>query len=188
LATRLTLLCASATASSRVGGFPSPDEPLDAGGARKAAALRLRGPMPAVVVSSPTQAAIETARILGHDALVEPLLGDLAYGDWSGRSLAAVGHADEALLAAWLADPTQPTPGGERPDALVARVASWMDRQAEDAPTMLAICHAAVMRAAVSHALAMPLGAAMRIDIAPLTAMILSHHGQWRLQEIRRNG
>jgi len=188
MATRLILLCAGATASSRIGAFPSPDEPLDAGGAAKAASYRLPGAVPADVAASPSRAALETAGILGYDAHPEPLLADLDHGRWSGRSLEQVQGSAPERLGAWLSDPTQATPGGERPQDLVARVATWMDARADRSAPMLAVCPIAVMRAALSHALAMPLAATMRVDIAPLTAMILSHHGAWRLQELRRAG
>ncbi len=186
MATRLTLLCAGATASSRIGAFPSPAESLDEGGARKAAAYRLRGPRPDLVVSSPSLAAIETADALALDAHPEPLLADLDFGDWSGRTLSDVQEAAPPLLLAWLVDPTQATPGGESMEALVARVGSWMDCRTDGSKTVLAVCHAAVMRAALSHALSMPLAGVLRIDIAPLASMHLSHQGQWRLQELRR--
>lgn len=186
MATRLTMLCTGATASSRIGAFPSPDEPLDDGGARKVRAFRPIGRLPDLAVSSPCRAAIETLGLLGHQAQPEPLLADLDYGDWSGCLLAAVQETEPDRLTAWLSDPTQPTPGGEAPSALVARAGSWIDLYAGRANAIAAVCPAAVIRAALSHALAMPLAAAMRIDIAPLTTMVLSYHGQWRLQELRR--
>jgi broad specificity phosphatase PhoE len=187
MATRLILLCAGATASSRVGGFPAPDEPLDAGGVRRAAAFRLPPPRPATLVASPSRAAIETARLLGHEAHSEPLLADLDYGHWAGADIDTVRQRAADRLAAWLCDPTQATPGGERPPSLVARVGAWIDRGTAASEDIIAVCHAAVMRAAMSYALDMPLAAAMRIDIAPLTTMTLSHHGRWRLQELRRD-
>ena len=134
MATRLTLLCAGATASSRTGGFPAPDEPLDEHGKRKAAALRLRGPRPDLVVTSPSRAAIDTAHAAGLDTAVDVSVADLRYGDWSGRALAEIETRDAPALLAWFADPVQATPGGESMAKLLSRVGAWMDEQAGRRP------------------------------------------------------
>jgi broad specificity phosphatase PhoE len=185
MATRLTFLCASATTSSRIGGFPAPDEPLDEGGLRKATAFRLRGAEPDLVVTSPSRAAIETAAAIGRTADIEPAIGDLGFGEWSGRALSDIETHDPSALLAWLADPTGATPGGETMAALISRVGAWLDAQAGSDRTILVIGHAAVMRAAIAHCLALPVAATMRIDIAPLASLRLSFHRQWRLQELR---
>jgi broad specificity phosphatase PhoE len=184
----VTFLCAGATASSRIGAFPAPDEPLDEGGARKAAAFRLNGPKPDIVVVSPSRAATETADALGFEAAQEPCLADLDFGDWSGRSLADVEAREGLALPAWLADPARALPGGESMAELVVRVGGWLDRHAGIDRTILGITHPAVMRAAIAHCLSMPVASVMRIDAAPLSALRLSFHGQWRLQELCRGG
>ncbi len=186
MATSLTFLCAGATASSRIGAFPSPDEPLDEGGARKVAAFRLRGAKPDQVMVSPSRAAAETAR--GFESAMEACLADLDFGDWTGRTLVDVEAVDAAGLRAWLADPGAATPGGESMGALVVRVGGWVDRLANADRTILAISHPAVLRAAIAHCLLVPLASAMRIDAAPLTTLRLSFHGHWRLQELGRAG
>jgi broad specificity phosphatase PhoE len=186
VATRLTFLCAGATTTSRIGAFPSADEPLDEGGARKVTAFRLRGRQPDLVVASPSRSAVETACALELDARVEPLVADLDFGEWAGRSITDLQRHAPDRLTEWFADPTRAVPGGEAMDDLVARVGPWMDRQIGQTPAILVVSHAAVMRAVLSHALSVPLRSVMRIDIAPLTMLDLSHQGQWRLQELRR--
>jgi broad specificity phosphatase PhoE len=186
MATRLTFLCASATASSRSGAFPNPDEPLDDGGLRKTRAFRLHGPEPDLVVTSPSRAAIDTAAATGLPAQIEPAIGDLDYGAWSGRALSDVEALDAPALMNWLADPTGATPGGEEMTALIARVGAWLDRQADSDLVIVAVSHAAVMRAAIAHCLALPAASTLRIDIAPLAVLQFSFHRQWRLQELRR--
>lgn len=188
MATRLTLLCAAATASSRLGAFPSPGEPLDEGGARKANAFRLRGPRADLVLSSPCRAALETADALKLQARIEPLLADLDFGEWTGRTLADVHLATPVLLEEWLADPTRAPPGGEAMAVLGDRMRRVIDRLADQEQSTIIVTHAAPIRAAVAHALAMPLASAMRLDVAPLSATVLSHGRQWRLQELRRPG
>jgi broad specificity phosphatase PhoE len=186
VATHLIFLCAAATASSRIGAVPSDDESLDDGGRQKAAAIDRPRHAGGLIVSSLSRSAIETAAALGLAARTEPLLADLSFGTWAGRSISDLAQQYPGPLAEWLADPTQAMPGGEGMDELARRVGIWMDREAGSDATTLIISHASVMRAALSHALAMPLASAMRIDVAPLATLELSFNGQWRLQQLRR--
>jgi broad specificity phosphatase PhoE len=183
MTTRLVLLCAGGTASARAGGFPDPAEPLDEGGRAKAAALALVGPAADRCWTSPARAACETAELVGVTAAIESALRDIDHGEWTGR---AFGDIDPAALTAWLAAPDQATPGGEAMAALVERVGRWLDTVGEEGGAALAISHAAVIRAALAHALGLPAAATLAIDVAPLSATVLSHHGRWRLQELRR--
>lgn len=186
MATRLTFLCASATASSRIGAFAAPAEPLDDGGARKAAAFRLQGPRPDFVFTSPSLAAIETAKAIGIDASIEPKVADIRFGEWSGRTLQEVEHLTAAALMTWLADPVMATPGGEAMTELVSRVGAWMNLHVVASQSLLVISHAAVMRAAIAHALSAPIASIMRVDVAPLSTLEFSFNDQWRLQELGR--
>lgn len=183
MAVRLVLLCAGPTASARSGGFPDPAEPLDPGGRAKARALRLEGPPPDLCCMAPTRAAGETAELLGLAAEPVPALRDVDRGDWTGRALDTI---DRRALASWLTDPAAPTPGGEGMAAVVARIAPWLDALRGSDRRVLAITHAAVIRAALAHALALPVAATLAIDIAPLAAATLSCHDRWRLAELRR--
>jgi broad specificity phosphatase PhoE len=187
MATRLTFLCAAATASSRTGAFPTIDDPLDDGGRRKAMAFDCRQHGVDLVVSSPSRSAVETADALGLAARIEPLVADLNFGAWAGRTLTDLAERAPDRLGEWLADPTRPVPDGESLDDLVRRVGGWIDDQADAGAATLIITHASVMRAALSHALAIPPAYAIRIDVAPLTTLRLSYNGQWRLQELRRS-
>ncbi|CAB3767905.1 LysR family transcriptional regulator [Burkholderia paludis] len=69
------------------------------------------------------------------------------------------------------------------------RIGAWMDalRHGSD---IVAITHAAIVRAAVAHELRMDSGAAVRIDVAPLSCMMLvaTPHG-WTLihDDVRSN-
>lgn len=182
---RLTFLCAAATASSRIGGFPTADEPLDEGGRRKAAGLRLRAPSASPILTSPSRSARETVEARGLAARIEPRLADQDFGGWAGRSLADVQRDAPDQLAAWIADPTAAPPAGETMAALVDRVGSWLAEQAADGPATLVVSHASVMRAALVHTLAIPAASALRIDIAPLATLTLSYRSVWRLQELR---
>ncbi|MFV0623335.1 histidine phosphatase family protein [Sphingomonas sp. ac-8] len=184
MATRLTLLCAGATASARRGGFPRSDERLDAGGRAKIAALELE--IAGQAWTSPARAAVETAALLGLAAEQEAALRDLDHGAWAGRSLEDLHAQDPDALIAWLAAPERGAPGGERLESVAARMSAWMAQVAAADRPVLAITHAAVIRAAIASALGVPVAATLRIDVAPLSRTVLSFHGQWRLQELRR--
>lgn len=182
--TSLLLICAGATGSSRSGGFPAPDEPLDDGGRRAAAACAIPARFHGHVATSPARAARETAAAMGLDAREEAALADVGYGAWAGRSLADVHAADAGGLAAWLAAPEAGTPGGESLAAAAQRVSAWLDPLQTAAGPVCAITHAGIIRAALAHALAIPFAATLAIDLAPLSRTQLSFNRIWRLQAL----
>lgn len=165
----------------RVGAFPTHEDSLDAGGLRKAGARRLGA---SVWLASPALAAQQTAEALGGSATVNEALRDIDHGAWSGLTFEEVQAADPAGLAAWLADPARGAPGGEDLAEVRARLADWLQPQAQSASPVVAVTHPMVIRAAIAEALDLPSAAALRIDIAPLSAAILSFNRAWRLQAI----
>ncbi|MGK6323905.1 histidine phosphatase family protein [Sphingomonas sp. DT-51] len=183
---RLVLLCAGATAAMRAARFPDPDDPLDRAGLAKASALRLGGWANWPCRTSPARAAGETAAVLRLSASVEPALADQDAGAWRGCALDDIAPA---ALATWLAAPEHGAPAGESLDAVRARVAAWLDTLAAGGEArLLAVTHAAVIRAALAHVLGVPTAATLAIDVAPLTAAVLSFSDRWRVQELRRGG
>jgi broad specificity phosphatase PhoE len=178
--THLTLLSAAATATVRTGGFPAAGEPLDEGGQAKAR-RRTIARAPDRMVRSPARAAEETAIAMGLEVPIEPRIGDMDFGRWAGRSFPEV-PADE--LGSWLSAPEAGAPGGETMEQVRARVRPWLAEMAGEGLAVLAITHPMTIRAILAEALGLPDGAAMRIDIAPLSAAILSCRGTWRLQQL----
>lgn len=171
---RLILLCAAATRAAREGRFPDPADRIDDD-------VMVAVPVADRYVIAPTMAARETAAALGlgctgHDALAD---GDA--GAWAGQALRDL---DADALATWLSAPENGPPGGESMAAVLRRVTAWMATLHDGAT--LAITHPAVIRAAIAHALDVPVSAAMAIDVAPLSLTYLSRHTRWRLQELRR--
>lgn len=165
----------------RVGGFATHDEGLDAGGLEKAAARRLQA---AAWLTSPALAARQTADALGVSAVVDAALRDIDHGAWAGMTFEQVQAADPAGLAAWLADPARGAPGGEGLAEVRARLADWLQIRAQASSPVVAVTHPMVVRAAIAEALHLPSAAALRIDIAPLSATTLSFNRAWRLQAI----
>jgi broad specificity phosphatase PhoE len=184
LATTLLLICIASTASSRQGGFPDPAEPLDAAGARDAARLSLPERFRTMAYRSPSRSAAETASAMGLVADDDIALSDLCQGDWSGRSFAEIEAAEPGALGLWLSDPTRGTPGGETMAQARLRVGTWMDGIETRQNCVCAVTHPMIVRAALAHALDMPLRATLAVDVAPLSRTVLSFNRIWRLQSL----
>jgi broad specificity phosphatase PhoE len=173
---------------ARLGGFADAAEPLDAGGLRSARTVRIPGPAPRHVATSPALAACQTAEALGLAAETVPALRDIGPGIWAGKHLADLHAADPDALAGWMADPASGAPGGETMAAVQDRVAEWLAAQTALDISILAITHPMVIRAAIAAALALPVTATLRIDVAPLSAVVLSYNRGWRLQALGHAG
>jgi len=126
--------------------------------------------------------AVQTAQALLLDATVDPLLRECDYGRWSGLSLDDVEAQEPEAIVEWMRDPAAAPHGGESTLALMARVAAWLDAQKEIPGRVVAVTHAAVIRAAVVHAIGTGAASMARIDIAPLSIVRLSgHDDRWNL-------
>jgi broad specificity phosphatase PhoE len=181
---RLDFLCSASTAGLRAGAFPA-DEPLDAKG--RAALARLAGQFEGydAIFGSPALCAVETAQGLGLQATPEPALRDCDFGRWAERALAEIGVLEPEALALWLSDPEASPHGGESFAHVATRVGAWMDALAENSGAILAITHAAVLRAAIIHALCAPPRSLLHIDVSPLSHVGLSGaRGSWRFSRL----
>lgn len=137
---------------------------LDPSGLDAAATVVARG---TVLLSGPAPACVGTASVFGTP-VIEPALADCDYGSWTGRTLAEVSADQPDLVRRWLTDPDSAPHGGESRTELVRRVAAWLGTIAgPDRRTVLAVTHAAVVRAAVLHAL--DSAAFWRVDVEPLS-------------------
>ncbi len=182
MAASLTLLCHAATASMRAGAFGGPDEPVDVGGAKRI----VPGSVQAETwLTSPALAARQTAERLGVSARVDVALRDIDHGDWAGRSFADLLASAPDVFAAWIGDPSQGAPGGEGLAEVRARLEPWLHVQTQASAPVAAVTHPMVIRAALAAALDMPLHAVLCIDLAPLSATVLSFNGVWRLKALQ---
>jgi broad specificity phosphatase PhoE len=182
---RITWLAHAATAATRRAAFPA-DEPIETKARTKVADLAgVLGRADRVLIA-PERRARETAGALGlGNALVEPALRDCDYGRWIGRTLLELQDDVPQDLAAWLSDPEAAPHGGESIAALGRRVAAWLERIDIGEGRLLVISHPAVLRAAVTHVLQAPPAACRRIDVGPLSRLVLSRQGaEWRLQAL----
>jgi len=171
--TRLEFLCSASTAGLRAAAFPA-DEPLDLKG--RAALARLAGGFARYdrILCSPAVSARETAGGLELAASPEPALRDCDFGRWAGRPLAEIEALEPEALGLWLSDPEASPHGGESFAEVVTRVAKWMDALPENSGAILAITHAAVLRAAIVHALGATAHSFLHIDVSPLGRIRLS--------------
>jgi broad specificity phosphatase PhoE len=178
---RVIMICHASTDAVRRSAFPA-DEPLDAQGRTRAAALAGQMPGADTCWSSPELRARQTAEALQLDAATEPMLRDCDYGAWRGRTFDEVHAQDPDGVAAWLRDPAATPHGGESIAGVIERVARWLTVQQTQHRQSLVVTHATVIRAAIVHAIATPPLSFWRIDIAPLSITRLSGTaGRWNL-------
>jgi len=185
---RVTLFCHGSTAAVRSASFPA-DEPLDERGVRESAGRVGTLGRHDEVRCSPALRCRQTVDALGVVACPDPLLAGCDHGSWAGRSLDEVGASDPAGLRAWLTDPGFDGHGGESLTDLVGRIGSWLDARPGPAHAVLGVCDAAVVRAAVVHALQATPRSIWRIDVAPLSATLLvGEPGRWSLRALHPPG
>ena len=179
--TRLTWICHGATAASRKGQFPL-DEPLESKAVEEAG--RMAAPPRADrIVASPALRARQTAEALRLEAGIDPALRDCDYGRWAGRPIIAIETEEPENLAIWMTDPEAAPHGGENLLDLRTRIAGWMDGQSALGGHVIAVSHAAVIRAAVAHVLQAPLSSFWLIDVEPLAIVRMTSNGRrWSLR------
>ncbi|MGW8698653.1 histidine phosphatase family protein [Streptomyces eurythermus] len=167
---RLTMLCATATP----GG---PDRVLE--NESMVSAVRAALPPYARALRAPSARCARIAGALAVEATPEETLRDLDYGAWGGRPLRDIAAEDPHGLSAWLTDPEAAPHGGESVAGLCDRTAAWLTAL-PGGPGLLAITEAAVIRAALVHALAVPARAFWQLRVPPLSTVTLTlRDGHW---------
>ena len=161
---------------------------LNAQGRRQAdaAAQRLRGLGLAALYTSPRDRCRETAApiaaAVGVEAVTEPALDEIDFGDWSGARFDALeGRPD------WTAWNTRRSaarpPNGETMDEARSRVTGWLDQARRRHPdaTVAAVSHGDVIKAALLAALGLGVDDFERIDVDPggLSTVVL---GAWGMK------
>ncbi len=179
---RLVLVRHARTPASDRGAFPL-DEPIYRAGTGPIAALAMRLPPACEPVSSPALRCVQTAERVGFEPAIEPRIAECDFGSWAGRTLAEI---DQREAARWIEDPGAKPHGGESLLEFRDRVAGWLREEAEkDTGTVVAFTHAGVVKAAVVHALAAPIGAIWQVEAAPLgVTEISAHDGRWTVQRV----
>jgi ribonuclease H / adenosylcobalamin/alpha-ribazole phosphatase len=156
-----------------------------------------------VIVTSPLQRARRTAEAVaeatGAPMIVDDDLAEADFGEWQGLSFAEVSQRWPDELAAWLASPDAPPPGGESFAMVALRVLGAMDRliKAHQHSCAVVVSHVTPIKTLVCRALLAPPEAMFRmnLDVASLTridcfdngsALLRSFNDTAHLQQRRR--
>ncbi|UXY30230.1 histidine phosphatase family protein [Streptomyces sp. HUAS TT20] len=171
----LTFLCApggDATLDPVLG-----DAPLSECSLRKAGAAAEALPPHGPTVRAPSVRCTQTADALGLAAVSEPALRDLGLGEWCGRTVDDVAATDPDGFTAWLTDPDAAPHEGESVRRLCRRTADWLSFMEPATGHTVAITEAAVIRAALIHALGVPARAFWHLTVPPLSTVTLTWRG-----------
>ncbi|MEU3956760.1 histidine phosphatase family protein [Streptomyces achromogenes] len=168
---RLTMLCATATPG---------DPDRVPGNERAVTAVRAALPPYARALRAPSARCARIAGALAVEATPEETLRDLDYGAWDGRPLRDIAARDPHGLSAWLTDPGAAPHGGESVARLCDRTAAWLTALPGGPGQLLTITEAAVIRASLVHALAVPARAFWQLRVPPLSTVTLTmREGHW---------
>jgi broad specificity phosphatase PhoE len=171
MTSRVTMVCHGMTAATRRAAFPA-DEPLER-------TPSLQAPPADLAVCSPATRCRQTAAALGLEPVIDERLRDCDYGRWTGLTLDEVSATELGAVEAWLSDPAASPHGGESIVDMVARVGAWLDGLPPG--RVVAITHAAVIKAAIVHAIRANPESFWRIDVPPLSRVELTGP-VWRLR------
>ncbi|MGW2804652.1 histidine phosphatase family protein [Streptomyces sp. NPDC001450] len=153
------------------------DAPLSERSLRMAGAAGPALPAHGLAVRAPSVRCSQIADAFGLVAVPEPALRDLDLGRWSGRTVGDVAATEPDGFTSWLTDPDAAPHGGESVRQLCRRTADWLNSVAPDTGRVVAITEAAVVRAALVHALAAPARAFWHLAVPPLSTVSLTRQG-----------
>ncbi len=152
-----------------------------------ALARRMMGQIPqgAVWLTSPLVRARQTVQALdpSANAVTVDDLTDQDLGNWAGRRQSEVHKANPQID--WSAPSTIVPEGGEGFDAVVARVASLVERLTQHYPDrpLVVVSHLTLIRAALVLALDLPNESGFQFEAAPLSLTHLSWTGPANLAD-----
>ena len=186
---RLFAIRHGATESSRARRFAgSRDVGLTAEGRTQceAAARALADTPLAAVYTSPLERAQVSAEIIaaphGLAVRVEPRFREMTFGAWEGLTRSELAERYPTDSAAWARTPHLVTPpGGERLDAVAARVARGVEslRAGHAGATVVLVSHAIVLRLLVLAALGLGPERLWTVDASPAGITEVEYHGAW---------
>lgn len=164
----------------------APGISLDATGRAEARALgeRFAAEGLAAVYTSPLERAHETAEAIarrtGVTAILRPRLGEIRFGEWTGKNFGDLARDPRWNL--WNQQRARArAPGGESMLEVQARIAAELDELGDRHPgaRFAVVSHGDVLRAAIAHVLGVSLDSLLRFEVAPASISIveLRPHG-----------
>jgi alpha-ribazole phosphatase len=107
------------------------------------------------VWSSPAERTRAVASVLSRrltlPAFIDARIAELHFGEWEGKTYAAIERAFPERFRRWMSRyGTEGPPGGESTDELAHRVAEWVRERRREEKTIVAVTHAGVIRVARS--------------------------------------
>jgi broad specificity phosphatase PhoE len=152
----------------------------------EAVARALAGTVVSAVYSSPLARARASAELIAAPhalaVRVEPAFREMAFGAWEGLTRADVAVRSPSEFEAWAAEPhrAQP-PGGERLDAVAARVGAGVAALcgAHDGQTVVLVSHAIVTRLIVLAALGLGPDRLWSVDASPAGITEIEYQDGW---------
>jgi probable phosphoglycerate mutase len=167
------------------GGLAGANPPLtDEGRAQVRATGEWLAPMADAVdalVTSPVRRTRESAEILAEflerEIEVEEGIAEMEFGAWDGLTFAQVHEQHRDELATWLGDLDHVPAGGESFRMVEKRVLAGRDRIAASYPgkTVVVVSHVTPIKTLVAEALAAPLEAVHRMELAPASVTVISY-------------
>ncbi len=171
----------------------TPGIPLSALGVREARALALRLPRPEILISSPIQRALETARIIGDQHGLAPIVSaafaEFDFGEWTGRSFESL-HNEPLWNEFNSARETTRAPGGESMAEVLARSVAAVDDLASlypDVETIAIVSHGDVIRSLLLHAVQASLNSYWRFTVDPASISELEWFSATSARIVRAN-
>lgn len=167
--------------------------PLSDDGKRQAEQLsqRLASVRLDAVHSSPIERARVTAggiaRRAGVETIIEPALGEIDFGVWTGRRFDEL-DGDPAWTRWNVARGTACPPDGEAMAAAQARAVAHVDAAARAyaGGTLAMVSHADIIRGIIAHYLGLPLDNLLRFDVDPASISLL-HVAPWGARLVSLN-
>jgi len=141
------------------------------------------------IICSPLSRCAEPARAWAAARNIpyqlEPRLRELDYGAWEGLTAEQIRARWPGMLERWRHDPTgMCPPGGERPEALRARIVEWWQSVVAryDDARLLVIAHSGSLRMLLSIVLQAPIAATRRLPMPYACWSRIGYqsgHGAW---------
>ena len=177
MAPRIVLVAHAATSATRRAAF-GVDEEIDSG--------QVTAPVPVragVRLAGPELRCRQTASALGWDVEVDDDYADLDAGRWTGLELGELFAAEPDSMMAWLHDPDTRPDGGESLVDVMTRVGAALDARTWPDGRSVVVTSPLVIRAALVHLLGAPPSLLFAVDVAPLSATVVTGYGgSWKLR------